>query len=1036
MKIRPALTTFLLFCTALSARAQPAALDMSSLLKGMSATAPSGQEEPPPYPKFEDITKGMESEKGLFTLWHYPDSAKDKDTEKLLCQIPASFLGQKFMLSTSIAGGGFMTGFPLDEQVVKWEQLDKQLVLIEPETLHVIDDKGTVSDAVKRTYPDRIRAAVPILTKSPSGDPVIDLSLLKGNFADIGWMSYSRFSRFGGGGGVNPSLSKWLKKKAFDLNIELTVELAVGRSSPPGSYDKRLIHYSIWKLPQTDYKPRIADDRVGYFLTANEDWSKPTDARDLFNRYIDRWNLVKRDPSLAKCEPKEPIIYYIEKTVPVRFRKAVRDGILEWNKAFEKIGFVDAVQVRQQTDDNEWKDLDPEDMRYSFFRWIVTGGGFAMGPHRSNPFTGQIYDADIVFDDSMVRFIEMDARQMLPASLVEMKMSDPAVRRFMRANPAYMKVPRGWENFLVGGEESPAAQAQATFSAVPTGDDDLHCCDYARGMMHQMIVATSVMPDLPKDVMDRLLYEAVREIVTHEVGHTLGLRHNFKASSIYTVEQIKQRRLTGEPLSGSVMDYNPIVFSGEKPTEGSFVTPTIGPWDHWVIEYGYRPADGDYQAPSKAKDAKATTQPAVAKAETKPAAAEKCEIPPDVLAKLPPNVKAMLESSAAAKEGPVKPPSGEEGMLSAIAARAAEPELAYATDEDTTMMSPDPRSNRYDAGDDPIAWAKDRMGLIDKRMADVLKWSVKDGESWYHMRQAFTHLMFEKVGVLDYVGRYVGGQYTNRNHRGDPDEKAPLELVEPALQRQAMAFIEETLFSDQFFAMSPDVLNHLTSPRWYHEGANINVTVDFPVHEYIGMLQWWNLFDRLMPNTIRRIQDAELKTASNDKFTASEYVQRLQGAVWASGVDGQRKAGGEWSDRRPFISDVRRSLQRQYLDLIEPMVRMSPGMMISPDLHALLQHSLHELSKQIDAVTKGDPALDFASAAHLEACKSRIDRMLTPPLEEYDMMRMMFMYFGQQAPGAKAQGAMSGTFGADMPSAGNIPSASMGAQGMEFPSRK
>ena len=77
------------------------------------------------------------------------------------------------------------------------------------------------------------------------------------------------------------------------------VELAVKRKSPPGSYDKKMVHFSFWKLPKTDYTPRVADDRVGYFLTANQDWAKPTDARDIFNRYIDRWHLEKRDPSLS-----------------------------------------------------------------------------------------------------------------------------------------------------------------------------------------------------------------------------------------------------------------------------------------------------------------------------------------------------------------------------------------------------------------------------------------------------------------------------------------------------------------------------------------------------------------------------------------------------------------------------------------------------------------------------------------------------------------------------------------------------------------
>lgn len=995
-----------------------------------AGTAPSVKPpETPPWPKFEDVTKDMESQKGLFILWQYPESAKDKDQQKLLCQIPAGFLGQKFMLSSSFSGGGFMTGFPIDEHVVKWELLDRQLVLIQPETRMVIDDKGTISDVVRRTYPDRIRAAVPIVTKSPSGDPVIDLgALLKTDFAGVASMSNFFFMR-GGGGGVNPSLSKWLKPKAFELNVEIGVELAVGRGYPPGSFDKKLVHYSLWKLPQTDYQPRIADDRVGYFLTANQDWSKPTEARDIYNRYIDRWNLVKRDPSLAKCEPKEPITFYIEKTVPVKFRKAVRDGIMEWNKAFEKCGFVDAVQVRQQTDDNEWKDLDPEDMRYSFFRWIVTGGGFAMGPHRSNPFTGQIYDADIVFDDSMVRFYEREAKEMLPSSMIAMKARDPAVRRFLAFNPQWMRSERKWESFvLLEPDDDSRAQEAMAEAARNRG---VHGCDYADGMMHQLAVARAVLGDQPPEVVDRLLYDAVKEVVTHEVGHTLGLRHNFKASTIYSLDEIKKRRKTDEATCGSVMDYNPILFFTDNAIDGRFITPTIGPWDYWVIEYGYRPADGTYKPAGGKKDgAKAetgdespTTRPAktlvdgngeggaIVKGPKKGSA-----IPSDVMKQLPPDVRKQVE--AAMKEaGPAeaeagkpavkgaKPPlSPEQEMLRSIAARSAEPELAYATDEDTTLASPDPRSNRFDMGDDPIAWSKERIKLVDKRMADVLNWAIKDGESWYFVRNTFMHMMMEKAFVLDYVGRYIGGQYTNRSHRGDPDGKPPFELVDPTMQRRALAFIEETLYTDRFVEVSPEVLNHLTSPRWYHDGAYVNFTVDFPLHEMISMMQWWNLFDRLMPNTLRRIQDAEWKTTAKDKFTVAEYISRLQSACWADSVNLQRRDEGPWSDGSPYVSDVRRSLQREYLNLMEPMVRMPPGMILLPDLHAMMQQSLRKLSGQIAAVMeKPGPDLDFASQAHLTACRSRIDRMLAPRLEEYNPRQTMFMMMGESA--GRPQGA-------------------------------
>ncbi|MEE9296723.1 MAG: zinc-dependent metalloprotease, partial [Phycisphaerae bacterium] len=554
----------------------------------------ASKEDSSPFPKFEKVTKDMVSSEGLFTLWYYPKSAKDKDKEKLLCQIPAAFLGEQFMLSTSFSGGGFFTGFPLDERVVKWELLDKQLLLIEPNTRFVVDEKKTVSDVVRRTYLESIRTAVRIVTKSPSGDPVIDLgALLKSNFADIGWMSR------GQGGSINSKLSKWTKKKAFELNVEIGVELAVSNMHPPGSYDKKMVHYSFWKLPKSDYKPRVADDRVGYFLTANRDWSKPTEARDLFNRYVDRWHLVKRDSSLDLCEPKQPIIFYIEKTVPVRFRRAVRDGILDWNKAFEKIGFVGAVQVRQQTDDNEWKDLDPEDMRYSFFRWVVSGSSFAMGPHRSNPFTGQIYDADIIFNDSMVRVWEARFHRSTSTAITAMKARDPALRQFFEAYPQFKRTDRQWEQFRFGQDDDADLRQAVRQRLIDRGDQS---CDYLEGMRHQMAVARTMLADQPGEVIDRFLYDVIKEVVSHEVGHTLGLRHNFKASTIYDLDEIKRRRKTGQATTGSVMDYNPTLFFVKDTMEGHFVTPTIGPYDYWAIEYGYRPVDGSYTPPKSGED--------------------------------------------------------------------------------------------------------------------------------------------------------------------------------------------------------------------------------------------------------------------------------------------------------------------------------------------------------------------------------------------------------------------------------------------------
>ncbi len=937
-------------------------------------------EEKSRFPKFKDVTKDMESAKGLFTLWSYPASAKNKDPEKLLCQIPASFLGEQFMLSTSIAGGGMFTGFPLDERVVKWEILDKKLLLIEPNSGYVVEKRKEIQDVVDRTYPDRIRTAVPIVTMSPGGDPVIDLGpLLKSNFADVQWTS------FGAGGSISRSLSKWTAKKTFELNVEIGVEMAMSATRPPGSYDKRLVHYSFWKLPKSDYKPRKADDRVGYFLTVNRDWSKPAAARDIFNRYIDRWHLVKQDPSLALCEPKQPIIFYIEKTVPIQHRRAVRDGILEWNKAFEKCGFVDAVQVRQQTNTNEWKDIDPEDMRYSFFRWIVSGSAFAMGPHRANPFTGQIYDADIIFDDSMIRVMGNAATRLLPSAVARGKFNDPVLEEFLKANPQFARPERNWEHVTIGDDSLENVTAEMRKRLHARGRPH---CDYINGKRQQMAVARTMLAGQPKEVLDKYMYEVVREVVMHEVGHTIGLRHNFKASTIYTVEEIKQRRETGEPLVGSVMDYNATLFFHDKPLDGSFITQTVGPYDYWAIEYGYRPADGTYKAVTQ-DDADADKSDDAKTAELVAGKSADYDIPKDVLDQLPDDVRKMIDkkrnkTKSLTEKKPAKSATiaGEEAMLAAIASRSTEPELAYATDEDTTSGSPDPRNNRFDMGADPINWARERMKVIDGRMANILEWSVEDKESWYHARSAYLSLLFDKAFVLDYVGRYIGGVYTHRAHRGDPGDQAPFEVVDAKRQRDALAFMETTIFDDDFFATPPEVLNHLATSRWWHEGTSVSFTEDFTFHRYISLLQWWNLFDRMYPNTLRRIQDNELRTDGDDVLTLSEYIQRVQDVCWATSVDTKRAKKGNWTDTAPFIPGVRRSLQREYLSVIEPIMRTKPGTIVSPDIHAMVRLSMSDLGGKVNnALATGK--LDFASRAHLTACKSRIERLLAAELNEY-----------------------------------------------------
>ena len=191
----------------------------------------------------------------------------------------------------------------------------------------------------------------------PGGGPVIDLDALMVGQAE---KFFGRRAR-----GINRKLVSIKTAKAFPKNVELAFEVPLTRGV------LKTLHYSISVIPNTGYKPRESDERIGYFLTVFKDLTKTGSDGTNFVRHINRWNIQKRAPSLSLSPPVNPIVFFIEHTVPVRYRRFVRDGILEWNKAFEKIGILNAIEVRQQDARTAvFMDIDPEDVRYNFFRWV------------------------------------------------------------------------------------------------------------------------------------------------------------------------------------------------------------------------------------------------------------------------------------------------------------------------------------------------------------------------------------------------------------------------------------------------------------------------------------------------------------------------------------------------------------------------------------------------------------------------------------------------------------------------------------------
>ena len=542
----------------------------------------------PKKPSYDDLLGDARHVKGMIDL-HYKDM-------KLYGELSQNDVNRDFLVAVAIARGigqvplvGGMTLECGDSWIWQFRKANDRIQVVRRNVRFRAKRGSPLAKAVHTSYTDSVLFSLPIITKSPRGGLIVDLT-------PVFMSDLPEISGILRGFQLDPRRSTWSKIKGFEKNIEIQVAAtyASGRNRlpatvPDGRSATLYIHYSISQLPKTGYKPRQADDRVGHFVTAIKDFSR-TGQEDRFVRYVNRWDLRKSEPSAAVSPPAEPIIFWIEKTVPYKFRGAVREGILEWNKAFEKAGFADAIEVRQQPDDATW---DPEDISYNTFRWITSSAGFAMGPRRVNPLTGQILDADIIFDAD---FIEVWTQTI--------DVTKP-------------KWATGLPNI---GEEGNDDLRQTAQLLARRSHDHGAVCDCARHMADQLAIGAMALSvgksSLSTKQFNKLLLDGVKSVVIHEVGHTLGLRHNFKGSNLLTMDELADPEKTRKVgLSSSIMDYVPLNLAPKGKPQGDYFSRTIGPYDYWAIEYAYRPlpggTEGGKEVPEKNRLARHQAGPAI-----------------------------------------------------------------------------------------------------------------------------------------------------------------------------------------------------------------------------------------------------------------------------------------------------------------------------------------------------------------------------------------------------------------------------------------
>lgn len=509
----------------------------------------------PKVKTMEESLKGKKEIPGLFTLY------QDEKEGKLFMLITKEQLGKEFIHFVHGLNGqtnaGVMKGGYRGSTIFTLKRYFNRIEFEVQNNSFYYDPKNPLSKSSDSNISTAILASSNIISEKDGAVLIgVDNLFLTESLHQItrgfipGGLNKNPFKI----GRLAKERTKYEDIKNYPENTDLIVQyvytnpVPTNRGSDRGLTDPRsvnvTIQHSFIQIPNNNYKPRFEDPRVGYFTTQVTDMTSPDDPtpyRDL----IHRWNLEKKNPEQERSEVKEPIVWWIENTTPFEFRDAIKEGALAWNKAFEKAGLINAVEVKIQPDEAQW---DAGDIRYNVLRWTSSPnppfGGY--GPSFVNPRTGQILGADI-----MLEYVYFTNRV------------------------KYKKL----------------YEAQSEEDKVSPGSKKCHAGEHLQQGNFFGKLAVGSIGDYSELEQHRILYESLVRLTLHEIGHTHGLNHNFASSYFHSFNNIHDRHIT-EPigLTSSVMEYPSINVGTSSNAHGQFYTTVPGPYDLWAIEFGYTPS--------------------------------------------------------------------------------------------------------------------------------------------------------------------------------------------------------------------------------------------------------------------------------------------------------------------------------------------------------------------------------------------------------------------------------------------------------------
>ena len=516
--------------------------------------AKQGDDEPP-LPSIESFTEDSMRHAGFFDLYR-----RSRDGAVYL-RIPTSLLDTEFVYTATVTDGvvetGLFRGQYRDNKVLMLRRHFDRVEVVQPNTRCYYDPDSPVSRAAGANAPDAVLAVMDIVAQDSiaeggDGAVLVDFgSVLLGealvqikppkspeNAAKkaltLGKLSAkrSRVSR----------LASYPENALVrsDLVYEVSAPEVTGGDDVTDARAMTVsVQHSFIRMPENDYQPRRDDYRVGFFSDRITDLTSrdPAPYRDVINR----WHLVKKNPDQAVSDPVEPITWWLENTTPLEFRELITQAALSWNTAFEAAGFSNAIVVKQQPDDAQW---DAGDIRYNVLRWTASArppfGGY--GPSFTNPRTGQILGADI-----MLEFAFLTNR---------LRVQD-------------LLQPDDASSGLAGAEYCAAAQGMQ-----------------ADVIFAQQAILSGADPQTQQKLSEQLTRDSIYFLILHEIGHTLGLTHNMRASQLQP-DVFDLAAVEAKGLSASVMDYEAVNVAPDGKTQTWFYQKRPGLYDEWALQFGY-----------------------------------------------------------------------------------------------------------------------------------------------------------------------------------------------------------------------------------------------------------------------------------------------------------------------------------------------------------------------------------------------------------------------------------------------------------------